>query len=43
MHNNTEFEEGLTKEIAKTLSVAEITVYKYIEKGLLQEILNNLT
>lgn len=39
MHNNTEFEEGLTiKEIAKTLSVAEITVYKYIEKGLLQEI-----
>lgn len=39
MHNNKEFEEGLTiKEIAKTLSVAEITVYKYIEKGLLKEI-----
>ena len=43
MHNNKEFEEGLTiKEIAKTLSVAEITVYKYIEKDFLKK-LNNLT
>lgn len=40
MHNNEQkYEEGLTiKEISKTLSVAEITVYKYIEKGLLEEL-----
>lgn len=40
MHNKEqELEEGLTmKEIAETLSVAESTVYKYIQKGLLVEI-----
>ncbi|MFJ8458553.1 helix-turn-helix transcriptional regulator [Lysinibacillus xylanilyticus] len=40
MHNKEqELEEGLTmKEISETLSVAESTVYKYIQKGLLVEI-----
>lgn len=40
MHNNEQkSEEGLTiKEISQTLNVAEITVYKYIEKELLEEI-----
>ncbi|PJO43381.1 DNA-binding protein [Lysinibacillus xylanilyticus] len=40
MHNKEkELEEGLTmKEVAETLSVAESTVYKYIQKGLLEEI-----
>ncbi|WEA41635.1 DNA-binding protein [Lysinibacillus fusiformis] len=38
-NNDQKSKEGLTiKEISETLNVAEITVYKYIEKELLEEI-----
>ncbi|WP_281217268.1 DNA-binding protein [Lysinibacillus capsici] len=39
MHNKEQKSEGLSiKEISESLGVAEITVYKYIEKGLLVEL-----
>ncbi|MGE7843585.1 helix-turn-helix domain-containing protein [Lysinibacillus sp. NPDC093712] len=38
-NNEKEIEAGLTlKEVAETLNIAESTVYKYIEKGLLEEV-----